>query len=322
MRKIKVAVIGIGHLGKVHAEKLANFSEVELKALVDIDLNKAKEVANYLKIKYQIEPEVFSDFRSLLLLKNNIDAVVIATPTVTHYEIAKEFLFQRKAIFLEKPIAHSWEHSVELVELSEKMKVPLQVGYIERFQEPVKLLIKKVQNPLFIEAHRLSSFVERNLDVDVVLDLMIHDLDLALYLKKYPRIKMVHAVGAPLFSDHPDIVNARIVFEDETTANFTASRVSLKKERRFRVFEKGIYYVVDTLEKSFLEIKVNFQKKEFISFKKEFPDSDPLKEELESFVKSLINKEKVKIPGREALEALRLAFLIKSSVEENLRKLK
>lgn len=319
MKKIKFAVIGTGHLGKFHAEKLTNFLEVELKALVDLDLNKAKEVAEYLKLKYQIEPEIFSDFRSIV---NSVDAVVIATPTVTHYEIAKEFLYQKKAVFLEKPIAHSWEQSVELVELSEKFKVPLQIGHIERFQEPVKLLMERVYNPLFIEAHRLSSFVERNLDIDVVLDLMIHDLDLALCLKNYPKIKMIHAVGAPLFSDYPDIVNARVVFEDETTANFTASRISLKRERKFRVFEKGTYYVVDTLEKSFLEIKVNSQKREFIPFKKEFPYSDPLKEELRAFINSIISQEKVKISGREALEALRLAFLIKSSVESNLQKLK
>lgn len=319
MKKINLAVIGTGHVGKFHAEKLASFSEVNLKVLVDINLDKAKEVAKNLKEKYQIEPEVYSDFRKVI---EKVDAVVIATPTITHYEIAKEFLIRKKAVFLEKPIASSWEHSLELVEISEKEGVPFQIGYVERFQEPVKLLMEKAINPLFIEAHRLSSFVERNLDIDVVLDLMIHDLDLALYLKRYPKIKMVHAVGAPLFSDHYDIVNARVVFEDETTANFTASRVSLKKERRFRVFEKGVYYVVDTLEKSFLEIRVNPLKREFIPLKRGFLDTDPLKEELKAFVRSIIYGEKVQVSGREALEALRLAFLIKSSVESHLQKLK
>ncbi|MCS7278922.1 MAG: Gfo/Idh/MocA family oxidoreductase [Thermodesulfobacteriaceae bacterium] len=319
MKKINLAVIGTGHLGKFHAEKLANLSEVNLKALVDINLDKAQEVAKNLKKRYQIEPEVYSDFRKVI---EKVEAVVIATPTITHYEIAKEFLLRKKAVFLEKPIASSWEHSLELVEISEKEGVPFQIGYVERFQEPVKLLMEKVLNPLFIEAHRLSSFVERNLDIDVVLDLMIHDLDLALYLKGYPKIKMIHAVGAPLFSDHYDIVNARVVFEDETTANFTASRVSLKKERRFRVFEKGVYYVVDTLEKSFLEIKVNPQKREFIPFKRGFLNTDPLKEELKAFVRSVLYGERVQVSGREALEALRLAFLIKNSVESHLQKLK
>lgn len=319
MKKVKVAVIGVGHLGKFHAEKLASFPEVELKALVDINLNRAKETAQFLHLKYHINPEIFSDFRSVI---EKVEAVVIATPTITHYEIAKEFLSQRKAVFLEKPITHSLEQSLKLIELSEKLKVPLQIGHIERFQEPVKLLMEKVKFPLFIEAHRLSSFVERNLDIDVVLDLMIHDLDLALYLKEYPEIKMIHAVGAPIFSDYPDIVNARVVFADETTANFTASRVSLKRERRFRVFERGTYYVVDTLEKSFLEIKVDSQKREFISFKKEFPESDPLREELKAFIKSITSGEKVMVSGREAFFALKLAFLIKDSVEKNLQKLK
>ncbi|RLG12093.1 gfo/Idh/MocA family oxidoreductase [Candidatus Pacearchaeota archaeon] len=318
MRKIKIGVIGIGHLGRFHAEKFAQIPEVELVALVDIKIEKAKEIQTKIKKEYNIFPEITENYKDIL---NKVDAVSIVTPTITHYEIAKYFLEYKKAIFIEKPIAHEFELAKELVEIAQKYNIPFQVGYIERFQKPVKLLLNKSQNPLFIEAHRLSSFVERNLDIDVILDLMIHDIDLALKLKNYPEVEMIHAVGAPLFTNHPDIVNARVVFQDGTTCNFTASRISINKQRKFRVFEKGVYYSVDTLKKSFLEIKINWEDKDFIYEEKTFPESDPLKEELVSFIKSITNGTKVLVSGEEALKALELAFKIKQSVEENLKKL-
>jgi len=317
MAKLKIAVIGLGHLGKFHAEKLAQRPEAELVALVDINSQQLKEVAQKINQKFKIFPHLTTDYKEIL---NEVDAVSIVTPTVSHYEIAKTFLEAGKAVFLEKPLAHELKLAEEIVELSLKKGVPLQTGYIERFQQAVKELLKNVKNPLFIEAHRLSCFAERNLDIDVILDLMIHDLDLALLLKAGKEIEMIHAVGATLFTDLPDIVNARIVFKDGTTCNFTASRVSLNRQRRFRVFEKGAYYVVDTLEKSYFEVKVNILRKEYKQDKKVYSESDPLKEELESFVKNVLAGKKVEVSGEDGLRSLRIAFKIKKQVEENLRR--
>ena len=316
MSKVRVAVIGVGHLGKFHAKKFAEISSAELLAIVDINPERIKEALNLLQDRKN-SLKVFTDYREVIPL---VDAVSIATPTITHYEIAKKFLEADKAVFLEKPLAHDLKLAEELVEISTKRNLPFQIGYIERFQVPVKKLLQSVKEPLFIEAHRLSSFAERNLDIDVVLDLMIHDLDLALLLKNHKKVEFIHAVGAPLFTNLPDIVNARVVFEDGTTCNFTASRISLNKQRKFRVFSKGTYYVVDTIEKSYLEVKVDLQSREYKLDKKYFPESDPLKEELELFIKSIVNGNRVEVSGEEAIKSLELAFKVKNQVEENLKK--
>ena len=316
MSKVRVAVIGVGHLGKFHAKKFAEISSAELLAIVDINPERIKEALNLLQDRKN-SLKVFTDYREVIPL---VDAVSIATPTITHYEIAKKFLEADKAVFLEKPLAHDLKLAEELVEISTKRNLPFQIGYIERFQVPVKKLLQSVKEPLFIEAHRLSSFAERNLDIDVVLDLMIHDLDLALLLKNHKKVEFIHAVGAPLFTNLPDIVNARVVFEDGTTCNFTASRISLNKQRKFRVFSKGTYYVVDTIEKSYLEVKVDLQNREYKLDKKYFPESDPLKEELELFIKSIVNGNRVEVSGEEAIKSLELAFKVKNQVEENLKK--
>jgi len=316
MSKVRVAVIGVGHLGKFHAKKFAEIPSAELLAIVDINPERIKEALNLLQDRKN-SLKVFTDYREVIPL---VDAVSIATPTITHYEIAKKFLEADKAVFLEKPLAHDLKLAEELVEISTKRNLPFQIGYIERFQVPVKKLLQSVKEPLFIEAHRLSSFAERNLDIDVVLDLMIHDLDLALLLKNHKKVEFIHAVGAPLFTNLPDIVNARVVFEDGTTCNFTASRISLNKQRKFRVFSKGTYYVVDTIEKSYLEVKVDLQNREYKLDKKYFPESDPLKEELELFIKSIVNGNRVEVSGEEAIKSLELAFKVKNQVEENLKK--
>ena len=312
-----MAVIGVGYLGRLHALKLASHPEVKLAYLVDVRKEQAVKVAEEIKKEFSITPEGREHFEEVV---KEVDAVSIATTTVSHYEVAKRFLEEGIPLFLEKPIAHRLESVEELIEISEKKGVPFQVGFIERFQKPVKLLFERVKDPVFIESHRLSSFVERNLDIDVVLDLMIHDLDLALLLKKGIRVDFVHAIGAPVFSAHPDIVNARVVFEDGTTCNFTASRVSLEKQRRFRVFQRGGYFAVDTVELSLLEVRVDVENKRHLLEKKSFDTGDPLKEELFSFVESLLKGSPVKVPARECFEAHSLAFRIKDSVQETLRK--
>jgi predicted dehydrogenase len=318
MRKLKIAVIGVGHLGGFHAQKLCEIESADLKFLVDLSPERLQKVSQGLKERYQREPALYTDFQRVL---PEVDAVVLSTPTSTHYEIAKEVLLQGKALFLEKPIADTLPKARELVEMAEQKGIPLQIGYIERFQKAVRLLCERVKNPLFIEAHRLSSFAERNLDIDVVLDLMIHDLDLVFLLKKGVEVDFIHAVGAPLFTNKADIVNARIVFKDQSTCNLTASRISLSKQRKFRVFEKGIYHSVDTLEKSYLEIRPSLETRNFSLDKKNFPEDDPLKEELISFVRGVLEGRELIPSGREALLPLEVAFKIKEEVEKRLQSL-
>ncbi len=317
-KKIEVVLIGVGHLGRLHAEKLCELPQADLRAIVDINEERLKEVKKYLWNRYGKQVKVAQTLKEVI---NEASAFIVATPTVTHFKIAKEILLAGKALFLEKPIAHHLGEAEELVQIAERKGLPFQVGYIERFQSAVQRLLKKVKKPLFIEAHRLNSFVERNLDIDVILDLMIHDLDLVLLLKKGVEIEFIHAVGAPLFTTKPDIVNARIVFKDGTTCNLTSSRVSLTRQRKFRVFEKGVYHSVDTLEKTLVEIKPNKREKDFSVNQEKFSDDDPLKEELKAFLKAILEKKEVSPSGKEALSALKLAFTIKEEVEKNLRNL-
>lgn len=316
MGKIEIALIGVGHLGKIHAEKLCELPQADLKVIVDIEDEKLKETQKYLWNRYGKVVKIATSLKKIL---SEVSAVVVATPTATHYKIAREILLAGKALFLEKPMAKELSQAEELVQIAEKKGLPFQVGYIERFQRAVQILLKRVKKPLFIEAHRLNSFAERNLDIDVILDLMIHDLDLVLLLKGESKIDFIHAVGAPLFTDKPDIVNARIVFKDGTTCNLTASRVSLSRQRKFRVFGKGRYYSIDTLEKTYIEIKPKKREKDFIVKQEKFVDNDPLKEELRAFLHSLLKGERVSPSGNEALAALRLAFEIKKEVEKNLK---
>ncbi|MFN3505052.1 MAG: Gfo/Idh/MocA family protein [Caldimicrobium sp.] len=318
-KKIEVALVGVGHLGRFHAEKLCELPQADLKVIVDIDIEKLKEIQKYLWTKYEKRIAITENLKEAL---SKVSAVIVATPTSTHYPIAKEILLAGKALFLEKPITNDPHQAEELMKIAERKNIPFQVGYIERYQRVVHKLLKKVKKPLFIEAHRLNSFVERNLDIDVILDLMIHDLDLMLLLKRSAEISFLHAVGAPLFTDKPDIVNVRIVFKDGTTCNLTSSRVSLSRQRKFRVFEKGIYYSVDTLERSFLEIKPNKKTKDFMVKEEKFTEDDPLKEELKAFLRALIEKKEVYPSVKEALPALKLAFEIKKEVEKNFYSIK
>ncbi|MEZ0344371.1 MAG: Gfo/Idh/MocA family oxidoreductase [Caldimicrobium sp.] len=317
MNKLRIALVGVGHLGRYHAEKLCQIPKAELVCLVDIQEERLREAEKNLKERYGKSVRLERDFRKVI---PEVDAFVVATPTITHYEIAKEILASKKALFLEKPLSDSLEKAEELVEMAEENKIPFQVGYIERYQRAVKRLLERVKNPLFIEAHRLSSFSERNLDIDVVLDLMIHDLDLLCFLKGEAEIDFIHAVGAPLFSEKPDIVNARIVYKDGTTCNLTASRISLSRQRKFRVFEKGAYYSVDTIEKSFLEIRPDPTSKDFSIKREVFPEDDPLREELTFFIEAILDGREVSPSGREALSSLKIAFKIKEEVEKNLKK--
>ncbi len=309
MKRLRVGVIGVGHLGKFHAEKFARIPEAELVGVADILEDRAREVGETYGVPW------VRDYRELI---PRAEALSIVTPTVTHYEIARECLEKGKHLFVEKPLTDHPETAEALVELAEKKGLLLQVGHIERFQPSVKTLLSRVRRPLFVEAHRLSGFSPRALDVDVILDLMIHDLDLLLALNPGGQVKAMLAAGAPVLSSRIDIASVRLLFEDGLSANLTASRISLSPQRRFRVFEKGGYLSADTLNRRYFEVRLS-EDGRLLPREETFPEADPLYEELASFVKVVLEGGKPVVSGHEAVRALELAHRIKKEIETHLR---
>jgi len=236
---VKIGVIGVGHLGKIHLNCLKNISQVELVGFFDTDSTVAAEVEQ----KYQIKR--FSNEQELL---QACDAVDIVAPTTLHHDLAMDAMRMGKHVFLEKPITATLEQSQEIVSYAKQHNITVQVGHVERFNDAFLGAKSYLNNPLFIEAHRLAEFNPRGTDVSVVLDLMIHDIDIILSMVKSP-VKHISASGVPVISDTPDIANARIEFENGATANLTASRISMKKMRKMRVFQPNAYITMDFLEK-------------------------------------------------------------------------
>jgi predicted dehydrogenase len=236
---IKIGVIGTGHLGKIHLNCLKNIPSVELIGFYDAQLSVANEVEQYYKIK---------KYPTELSLIEICDAVDIVAPTTMHYDLAMEAMRKGKHVFLEKPITATLEQSKEIVSYAKMHNIKVQVGHVERFNDAYLGAKPYLDNPLFIESHRLAEFNPRGTDVSVVLDLMIHDIDIILSIIKSP-IKHISANGVPVISETPDIANARIEFENGATANLTASRISMKKMRKMRVFQPNAYITIDFLEK-------------------------------------------------------------------------
>ncbi|KAB5491901.1 Gfo/Idh/MocA family protein [Flagellimonas hadalis] len=243
---LKVGVLGAGHLGKIHLRLLNQSEKYELVGFYDPDEINAKKVAAEFG---------YTHFENINNLMDAVDVVDIVTPTLSHYECAKKAIGKGKHIFIEKPITNTLEEAQELLQLSEKHKVKGQVGHVERFN-PAFLAVKdKIQNPMFIETHRLAEFNPRGTDVPVVLDLMIHDIDVILSVVP-SEVKQINASGVSVISNSPDIANARIEFENGCVANLTSSRISLKNMRKSRFFQKDAYISVDFLEKKVEVVKM------------------------------------------------------------------
>jgi predicted dehydrogenase len=236
---LKIGVLGAGHLGKIHLKNIKEIKEFELVGFFDLNLALAKEIAN----EYQIQ--AFSSFEEML---ENVDVVDIVTPTTTHFEYAEKCLKKSIHIFIEKPLTHTLEEAKILLNLSHEANVKIQVGHVERFNPAYKVAFPIITHPMFIEAHRLAQFNPRGTDVSVVLDLMIHDIDIVLSMVK-SSIKKISASGVAVVSDTPDIANARIEFDNGCVANLTASRISMKNMRKTRVFQRNAYISIDFLEK-------------------------------------------------------------------------
>lgn len=307
MKKIRTAVIGVGYLGKFHAAKYATLPNSELIAVVDSNIEIATNIAN----QYQIK--ALPNYRELI---NQVDAVSIAVPTQHHYEIAKFFLENHIHVLLEKPITVTVDEAENLINLAKKNQCVLQVGHLERFNAAIVTLINEniLQKPYFIESNRIAPFKLRGVDVNVILDLMIHDIDIIQSLVNSP-IKNIVASGSPVLSKEIDIANARIQFENGCVANVTASRVSMKSERKMRIFQQDSYVAVDfqntTLticRKGTAEMFPSIP--EILTEERAFQDNDPIRDEIIAFLDAIQTKTSPIVSGEDGKRALEIAIQI------------
>jgi len=319
---IKIGVVGAGHLGKIHLKLLNSSNKFNLIGFYDTDKKTSIELSEKEGYKY------FSNIDSLL---DSVDAIDIVSPTTTHYEIAKHVISKSKHVFIEKPITNKTIHAKEIIELSKKNNIIGQVGHVERFNPAYVAAIAHLNNPKFIESHRLSDFNPRGNDVSVIMDLMIHDIDIVLNTVK-SKVKSINASGVSIISDSPDIANARIEFENKCVANLTASRISLKKMRKTRIFQKDAYISIDFLEKELqivkikdadesnsnlsMVIKTNSGKDKVIYFENpEILEENSILNELESFAESINKKTLSKVTLLDGYEAVAIANEIMDQIQ-------
>lgn len=307
---LRVGVIGVGYLGRFHARIYASMPDVDLVGVADVDAERARSVAD------QHGCPAYVDANELL---DRVDAVSIVVPTIYHGAVARPFLERGVHMLMEKPIAPTLGESEELVELAERKGVVFQVGHLERFNAGIMELAGRVTNPRFLEVHRLGTFVERAIDVDVVTDLMIHDIDIVLSLVK-SNIRSIAADGIPVITEHVDIANARIEFENGAVANVTASRVSNKKLRRIRIFGNEHYYGLDYIDQKLEVVRAVPDESggkwpKIVTEVLAIEPHPPLDTELASFVDAVRNRSRPVVDGRVGLEALRVAMLVKEKIQ-------
>ena len=309
MKKLRVGVVGVGYLGKFHAEKYALMDDVDLVGVVDTNISQAEDVAGKVKTK------AYPGHEDLL---GEVDAVSIVVPTPAHYAVAKDFLENDVDILIEKPMTTSLAEADELIRFSESRGLIIQVGHLERFNPAVVALQDIVKKPMFIESHRLSIYKERCTDVSVVLDLMIHDIDI---ISNFVRsdIISIHAAGTPVISDHVDIANARLEFKNGCVANVTASRISAKNERKIRLFQNDAYVSVDFASHEITIVQQNDKGAGGLIpgmdiNKLCFIKGDALDDELKSFVKAVNRREAPEVTGQMGRDALKIALSIMEQI--------
>ena len=302
MKAPRVGVVGVGHIGKNHARLYAELPSAEFTAIFDTNRAVAEERATEFGVKAVGSLEEFAGL---------VDAASIATPTNTHFEIGRELLGNGKHLLVEKPIADNTAHASELAELAAARGLVLQVGHVERFNPVLGALEKRLTNPRFIEAHRLSPYPERSTDIGVVLDLMIHDLEVILHLVRSP-VQAIDAVGVPVLSKSEDIANARIRFENGCVANITSSRISPERMRKIRVFQEDAYLSLDYQNQSGEIYRRSLGR--ITRDKVEIEREEPLKRELSSFVDCAMTGREPRVSGFQATAALELAIQITEQV--------
>ncbi len=311
---LKAGVFGAGHLGKIHLKLLEESPKYKLVGFYDDN----KETATAIEKEFG-----YKSFNSAEELIEAVDMIDIVTPTFAHFEVAKKTIIAGKHVFIEKPITSTFEEASELIELANKHKVKGQVGHVERFNPAFRAVADKIENPMFIETHRLAEFNPRGTDVPVVLDLMIHDIDVILSLVK-SEVKNINASGVSVISETPDIANARIEFENGCVANLTASRISLKNMRKSRFFQKDAYISVDFLERKcevvkmknapekpddFAMILQNAEgvKKQIYFENPKVEEHNAILEELETFADAILNNTTPIVSLEEGAAALKVA---------------
>jgi predicted dehydrogenase len=325
---LKIGVVGVGHLGQHHARKFLSMHNASLAGIFDRDQARAKEISG------KLETVSYDSYEALL---DACDAVDIAATTTAHYALAEQALIAGKHIFLEKPITGKLDEAYELLELAEKKKLKIQVGHIERFNPVIMKVEKEIKDPLFIESTRISTFHKRGTDVPVVLDVMIHDIDLILSFINSP-IKDIHASGIGLFTSSIDIANARLEFENGAIANVTSSRVSLKLERKIRFFQKDSYISLDFQSKEAKVVKKSpkvmlYLPKIMMGATDIDPEklvdqsihdcsqspTDALSMELQSWVDCIVNDTRPIVDGHDGTKALEVAMRIINIINEQLK---
>ena len=311
MKKIKVGVIGVGYLGRFHAQKYAAMKGVKLVGVSDIDAKRAQDVARECATGY------FADYTELL---SEVDAVSIVVPTVQHHTVATACLEQKVDILVEKPFTTTLEEADDLIAMAGNAGRILQVGHLERFNPAVLAMKPLLTYPLFIEAHRISVFKNRGTDVDVVLDLMIHDIDIILSIVDSP-LQTIHTVGAPVVTELTDIANARLIFANGCTANVTVSRISLDNIRRMRIFQPGTYLSVDFSKKEVMSVSLKKEEGQAMPVpqihKQGFAEQDTLELELQDFIANVRNRTRPQVSGHEGRRALDVALRVVNQINEN-----
>jgi predicted dehydrogenase len=315
MKKLRVGVVGAGYLGRFHAEKYARMDDVELVGVVDIDKSQAEEVAGRFNTKAYLHHKY---------LFGKVDAVSIVVPTPAHFSVAKDFLENNIDVLIEKPMSETTEQADELIRFAKSRSLIIQVGHLERFNPAVLALQDIIKQPMFIESHRLSIYKDRCTDVSVVLDLMIHDIDIILNFVR-SEIVNIHAAGIPVISGHVDIANARLEFKSGCIANVTASRISTKNERKIRLFQKDTYISVDFANQGITVIQRNDKVEGGIIPGMEikqirFAKGDALENELKSFIKTVRRRENPEVTGQMGRDALKIALSIMKQIRDTNRR--
>ncbi len=314
MQKVRTAVIGVGYLGRFHAQKYAALTDAELVGVVDANADSRDRVAA------ETGCRSVADYRELF---GRIDAVSIATPTPSHYPIARDCLEHGLHVLVEKPITATLEEGRELVDVASRAGRMLQVGHLERFNAAILALAGTLGTPRFVESHRLAPFRERGTDVNVVLDLMIHDIDLIQSLVRAPIVS-IDAVGTSVFSEGLDIANARIRYASGCVANTTASRVSMKTERKLRMFQDDAYVSIDLQQKVLTIVRKppassDLPRGQVVIEERSYEQGDALKHEIEAFLRAIRAGSTPVVTGEDGVRALETATRITRMVQEGVR---
>ncbi|MBN1142231.1 MAG: Gfo/Idh/MocA family oxidoreductase [Deltaproteobacteria bacterium] len=313
---LRAGVIGVGYLGRFHAQKYALLEETELVGVVDVDRQRAEEIAA------ECRTRAFGDYRELL---GEVDLVSIAVPTHHHFAVARDCLDAGRHVLIEKPITETVAEAEELIEIARKQRLVFQVGHLERFNPAILALEGVLKQPMFIESHRLAPFKPRGTDVNVVLDLMIHDIDIILSAVRSDIID-IHAVGVPVLSEEVDIANARLQFATGCVANITASRVSREAMRKIRLFQADAYISIDYQSRNITVLRKKEGETAIPGLPNigleshSFGQSDALLEEIKAFVNAIRNGKAPVVTAEDGKKALEVAIRINECLLPVLKK--